>query len=339
MLDRLGGDFLQWLRGFYYVITLGSVSAAAQQMGLRQPTVSHQVRMLENELGVQLFQRTPRKMLPTREGLALYERAIGIFEQIRKIKAEVGREQEGGVKGEIRLVTTHSVARNYLPHLIGGFRERNPETFFTITAATESAFITGKVLSSAIEFGIALGQGFPPAISAEPLFSSPLALIVSRAHAKKNGWEFTRDKKGNLADFAQIAAVPYVGFTPDAGLTHYVHTLLATHHVSVNLALTVNTSMLVVRYVGLGLGAGIIDEFTALGEDPETFDIYPLGGLATPRPYQIITRKKSYLSPQTLAFMRYLRNEPARIPGIENAPAPKRKGGKGKEKMFFMEGV
>jgi len=326
MLDRLGGDFLQWLRGFYYVMTLGSTSAAAQQMGLQQPTVSHQVQMLENELGVQLFHRTARKMIPTREGHALYERAIGIFEQIREIKSEVGRKQEGGVKGEIRLVTTHSVARNYLPPLIGGFREHNPETFFSITATGDAKFITGKVLSADIELGITLGQSFPASIRAEPLFFSPLALIVSREHAAKNDWKFTRDKYGNLRDLSQVSAVPYVGFDPDAGLTHYLHTLFATHRVVINLALTVNTSSLVVRCVQRGFGASIIDAFTAMSDVFDDFDIYPLGKLAVPRSYQLITREKSYLSPQTLAFIQHMRSDPVLIPGIE--PVMSEKHGK-----------
>jgi DNA-binding transcriptional LysR family regulator len=328
MLDRLGGDFLQWLRGFYYVMTLGSISAAAQQMGLRQPTVSHQVQMLESELGVQLFQRAPRRMIPTREGLALYERAIGVFEQIREIKAEVGRGREGGVKGEICLVTTHSVAANYLPPVIHSFKARNPETFFTVTAVTEAGFIINKVLSSAIELGIALGQGFPPAISAEPLFSSPLALIVSKKHAARNGWTFKRDSAGNLADLSDLARAPYVAFSPETGLSHYVQAMLAAHQVSLNVALTVNTSMLVVRYAELGFGVSIIDAFTAVGQSADAFDLYPLASLSALRSYQLITRKKSYLSPQVLAFMQHLRTEPVAIPGILPAAAKPGKSGR-----------
>lgn len=328
MLDRLGGDFLQWLRGFYYVMTLGSISAAAQQMGLRQPTVSHQVQMLEAELGVQLFQRAQRRMIPTREGLVLYERAIGVFEQIREIKAEVGRGQEGGVKGEICLVTTHSVAANYLPPFIHSFKARNPETFFTVTAATEAGFITNSVLSSAIELGIALGQGFPPAISAELLFSSPLALIVSKKYAVRNGWTFKRDSAGNLADLSDLARVPYVGFSPETGLSHYLQTIFAAHHVSLNVTLTVNTSMLVVRCTELGFGVSIIDTFTAIGQSEDAFDIYPLASVSAPRPYQLITRKKSYLSPQVLEFMQHLRNESVDIPGILPAEANPGKPGR-----------
>lgn len=316
MLDRLGGDFLQWLRGFYYVMTLGSISAAAQQMGLRQPTVSHHVQMLESELGVQLFQRTPRRMIPTREGLVLYERAIGIFEQVREVKAEVGREREGGVKGEIHLVTTHSVAVNYLPPVIRGFQERNPDTFFTVTAATEAGFIINKVVSSAIELGIALGQGFPSAISAEPLFSSPLALIMSKEHAAQHGWTFSRDRDGNLADISELSSVPYIGFAPETGLTHYLNSILAASNVTLNVALTVNTSILVVRYVERGFGVSIIDKFTAEGAHADAFDIFPLAGVSAPRSYQLITRKKNYLSPQVLAFMEHLRGESVDLPGI-----------------------
>ncbi len=95
MIDRMNGNLFQWLRGFYYVVTLGSTSAAAAAMGLSQPSVSHQVHMLEAELGVQLFQRTLRRMAPTKEGLVLYERTVTLFEQVRGIKAEIGCPTRG----------------------------------------------------------------------------------------------------------------------------------------------------------------------------------------------------------------------------------------------------
>ncbi|MBW1913143.1 MAG: LysR family transcriptional regulator, partial [Deltaproteobacteria bacterium] len=51
MIEEMGGDFLQWLRGFYYVAKRGSMTLAALEMGRNQPTISHQIKCLENEFG------------------------------------------------------------------------------------------------------------------------------------------------------------------------------------------------------------------------------------------------------------------------------------------------
>lgn len=315
MIEKMGGDFLQWLRGFHYVVTYGSTSAAAAAMGLRQPTVSHQIQMLEAELGVQLFQRTLRKMVPTQEGLALYERATGLFEEIREIKTVIGRKGEETVKGEISLISTHSVAQNYLPGIIRSFSDRHPDTFFTVSGTTEAGLITDKVQSASVELGIVQGQQFPETIEAYPLFTAPLALIVSKKLAVERNLRFTRAEDGSLADMRELGAVPYVAFSPDTLLSHYLHEIQARHGMTVTVTARVNTSMLLARYVELGFGVTILDAFTAAAQ-ADIFDIYPIPDVAAPRMYYIIRRKKSYMSPQSMAFIRHLQEDKSNLPGI-----------------------
>lgn len=315
MIEKMGGDFLQWLRGFHFVITYGSTSAAATAMGLKQPTVSHQVQMLEAELGVQLFQRTLRKMVPTPEGLALFERATLLFEDIREIKSVIGRKGEGSVKGEISLVTTHSVAGNYLPGIIRAFNDRHPETFFTVTGVTESRQILDNIQSAAVELGIVHSQHFPSTIEARPLFTSPLALIISKKFARERNIRFTRSKDGSLANLEELSDMPYVAFSPDTQLAHYLHEIQARHSMEVTVTARVNTSMLLARYVELGFGVTILDTFTAVAT-PDIFDIYPIPNVAAPRTYYLIHRKKSYMPPQTLAFIEHLEKDESEVSGI-----------------------
>jgi DNA-binding transcriptional LysR family regulator len=315
MIEKINGDFLQWLRGFHFVVTHGSITAAAQAMGLRQPTVSHQIKMLEAELGVQLFQRTLHKMQLTPQGHALHERSLVLFEQVRSIKEEVGRPQEGTLKGEISVITTHSIAINYLTTLIQSFRTLHPQTTFTITGASEYSLILDKVHSSAFDLGIVHERIFPPTIECMPLFSTPLVLIVAKEYAERNGWRFTRAANGSLADLRELAGMPYVGFTPDAMLTHYLYEILARYQISVNITVRVNTSGLLACYVANGFGVTILDAFTAAA-DPGVFDCYPLSSVAANRLYHVVFRKRAYVSPQTRAFIKYLRKTPIRMDGI-----------------------
>ena len=57
MIEELNGDFLQWLRGFYYVSQTGSIRRAAQMMNRNPSTISYQIRSLEEELNTVLFDR------------------------------------------------------------------------------------------------------------------------------------------------------------------------------------------------------------------------------------------------------------------------------------------
>ena len=84
MIEQIGGDFLQWLRGFYFVARRQSVTRASLEMRRNQSTISHQIKCLENEFGVTLFDRSRGKMDLTPEGKTFLDKAISVFEIIRK---------------------------------------------------------------------------------------------------------------------------------------------------------------------------------------------------------------------------------------------------------------
>jgi DNA-binding transcriptional LysR family regulator len=76
---------LEWYRSFVAIYRSGTVSGAAQVLHLTQPAVSQHLAALESALGQQLFQRLPRKMLPTVEGQSLYTQVIAAIEQLEAI--------------------------------------------------------------------------------------------------------------------------------------------------------------------------------------------------------------------------------------------------------------
>ncbi|HEX2619495.1 MAG TPA: LysR family transcriptional regulator, partial [Phototrophicaceae bacterium] len=76
-------DF-EWYRSFIAVYQAGTVSAAAEQRQMTQPAISQHLAALEKTLNTSLFQRTPRQMIPTSEGQALYTRIVGAVEQLEQ---------------------------------------------------------------------------------------------------------------------------------------------------------------------------------------------------------------------------------------------------------------
>jgi len=80
-------DF-EWYRSFFYVYRQGTVSAAARALGLTQPAVSQHLAALESALGQALFTRTPRRMLPTARGRALYSSVADSVERLEAVTAD-----------------------------------------------------------------------------------------------------------------------------------------------------------------------------------------------------------------------------------------------------------
>jgi DNA-binding transcriptional LysR family regulator len=76
---------LEWYRSFIEVYRVGTVSGAAQVLHLTQPAVSQHIAALESALGQSLFQRMPRRMLPTDEGKRLYTEIVEAIERLESI--------------------------------------------------------------------------------------------------------------------------------------------------------------------------------------------------------------------------------------------------------------
>jgi DNA-binding transcriptional LysR family regulator len=76
---------LEWYRSFIAVYQVGTVSGAAQVLYLTQPAVSQHIASLESVLGTKLFERMPRRMLPTEAGKRLYNQAIAAIETLEAI--------------------------------------------------------------------------------------------------------------------------------------------------------------------------------------------------------------------------------------------------------------
>jgi len=86
MIEEIPGDLMQWLRGFYFVAEKGSVTQAAIAMRRGQPTITYQIKCLEKELGVTLFDRSSGKMKLTPEGRNVLEHVITLFEDVKEIR-------------------------------------------------------------------------------------------------------------------------------------------------------------------------------------------------------------------------------------------------------------
>jgi DNA-binding transcriptional LysR family regulator len=76
---------LEWYRSFVEVYRVGTVSGAAEALHLTQPAVSQHIAALESTLGMTLFQRMPRRMLPTEAGKRLYNRVAAAIEALESI--------------------------------------------------------------------------------------------------------------------------------------------------------------------------------------------------------------------------------------------------------------
>jgi LysR family cys regulon transcriptional activator len=124
---------LQQLRYLVEVARQGlNVSEAAEALHTSQPGVSKQVRLLEDELGITVFERSGKRLTgitePGKAVLEISERILREADNLRR----VGEEYAGEEAGSLNIATTHTQARYALPEVVSRFLERWPRVRLTM---------------------------------------------------------------------------------------------------------------------------------------------------------------------------------------------------------------
>ena len=123
---------LRQLRYFITVVNEGNISLAARRLHLSQPPLSHQMKLLEEELGVTLFERGSRHIRLTLPGKAFYERALAILDLSELAKSEiVSLDQE--IAGTIKLGIISSAAEFITSRFLAPFQKESPQVTLEVS--------------------------------------------------------------------------------------------------------------------------------------------------------------------------------------------------------------
>ncbi|MDD2553072.1 MAG: selenium metabolism-associated LysR family transcriptional regulator [Desulfotomaculaceae bacterium] len=140
------------LEAFIWVAELQSFTKASRQLYMSQPAVSFQIKALEEDLQVSLFQRGDKKVMLTEAGNLLYPEAKQLLRHYNRIKA--GLDDIKGLKTGQLVVGSSTIPGEYLlPIMIGGFKEKYPGIKITLKVAG-SGQVGRWVREREIDFGI-----------------------------------------------------------------------------------------------------------------------------------------------------------------------------------------
>jgi DNA-binding transcriptional LysR family regulator len=293
MIEEIPGDLLQWLRGFYFVAERGSVTQATLVMGREQPTITRQIKCLEKELGVTLFDRSSGKMKLTPEGRVLFEKAISLFEDVREIRSEFRKEQLE-YQGKIVIATSHAIIDSFLPRYISKFRTTHPRVSFHMEGGVFETALE-KVDSGEADFGIAFADSVPATMVCYDLFETGQKLI-----APKNNTFFP----GTSPTLRQIAQAPLILFSRTGSIEPFIERRFAKERLKPNVVMIHNNFVSVKKYVALGLGIALLSGYAVSEEDEKTIDIFSLDRYFPRRRMGLLLRIRKYLSPAVKAFIR-----------------------------------
>jgi LysR family cys regulon transcriptional activator len=228
-----------------------NVSATAQSLYTSQPGISKQIRLLEDELGVEVFSRSGKHLTHiTPAGEAILKTAGEILRQVESIKS-VAQEFSDETKGSLSIATTHTQARYALPRVIGDFIKQYPDVSLHMHQGTPMQ-ISELAADGSVDFAIATEalELFGDLVMM-PCYRWNRCIIVPKGHPLCHIPRLT------LEDVAKHPIVTYVfGFTGRSKLDEaFIERGLAP-----KVVFTAADADVIKTYVRLGLGIGIIAE-------------------------------------------------------------------------------
>jgi DNA-binding transcriptional LysR family regulator len=195
---------MRQLRYFVEAARLGHFTRAAERLRVAQPSLSQQIRGLETELGVRLFDRSGRRVILTEAGQALLVRAERILAEAGRAKAEAG-EFSGLLRGRVMVGALQSLVEVRLPGLLTAFSRLHPGVEVALREETTAQMLW---LLKEGELDLALGHTTgirtPSRVVAEQLFHEGLVLVVSPEHALAG-----RNKEVRLKELKDETFVSY----------------------------------------------------------------------------------------------------------------------------------
>jgi LysR family transcriptional regulator, transcriptional activator of the cysJI operon len=150
---------------------------AAERLFLTQPAITLQIKALEKDLGMRLFDRTGGKIALTRQGSVLLEYANKLATLASEAEQKLGCG-EGSVSGELALGASTTIAQYVLPRLIGAFQNDHPHIQFSLHSGNTSEVVRC-LLNGTVALGLIEGPARERGVRTEPFMEDELVLITS----------------------------------------------------------------------------------------------------------------------------------------------------------------
>ncbi|MGL9751642.1 MAG: HTH-type transcriptional regulator CysB [Symbiopectobacterium sp.] len=250
---------LQQLRYIVEVVNHNlNVSLTAEGLYTSQPGISKQVRMLEDELGIQIFARSGKHLTQvTPAGQEVVRIAREVLSKVDAIKAVAG-EHTYPDKGSLYVATTHTQARYALPDVIKGFIERYPRVSLHMHQGSPT-HIAEAVSKGTADFGIATeALHLYDYLIMLPCYHWNRAVVVKPDHPLATKEDITIE---------ELAAYPIVTYTFGFTGRSELDTAFNRARLTPRIVFTATDADVIKTYVRLGLGVGVIANMAI---DPRT---------------------------------------------------------------------
>jgi DNA-binding transcriptional LysR family regulator len=287
---------LAQLESFLRVAEEGSMTRAAEALYRTQPAVTQQVRALERELKVLLFERTGRGVRLTQAGEALQDyarRSLGLLAECRQVLADL----EGGAAGRLVLGAGVTTSIFHLPPWLRAFREICPAVDVVVRTG-RSREVEALALAREIDLGLVTSPVRHPELAARELFQEAILLVAPPGHPLA----------GQSVPPAALVDAPLILFPRGTGFRADLDRALAGWGAAALIKMESDSVEAIKSFVAVGLGLSFLPA-SAVEEELAAGTLRPVTLTGVPplqRATTLIYRPDRYLPSAAREFLRLL---------------------------------
>jgi DNA-binding transcriptional LysR family regulator len=238
---------------FFAVMTCGTVTEAARQLGVSQPSVTTTIQQAEARLGIRLFQREGGRLVPTAEARVLFEEAERAHDALDAFRT-LARRLKVGEGGHVRVAAVPSISLELLPDAIARFHQRHTGFNFSVTTLnTEEILQQLDSRGGTFQLGFSFGQLDSAGFATQTIGEAALFAVLPAAWAIGDGVH---------VDLAELRDMPYISGFDSTPAGKLCRNLFAEANVDPRIVARIHTHHLAGRLVQRGMGYAILDSVT-----------------------------------------------------------------------------
>lgn len=286
---------LQQLR---YIVEVSNnklnVSTTAEHLFTSQPGISKQIKMLEEELGIEIFMRAGKHLTEvTPSGTKVIELAREILGKVDSIK-RVAEEEISPELGELSISTSHTQARYALPETIKAFKAKYPDVRLNMHQGTTKQILES-VSKGRVQFAIATEiLDNSQEIMMLPCYQWRRSLVVTKEHP------LAKKKKITLADLVNYPLITYA-FSIES--SRGFNQIFKESGLEANIAFTATDAEVIKTYVKLGVGIGLIANMAVNNHDDDDLVFIDTSHIIPPSTTYLYFRRGTYLRSYMYEFI------------------------------------
>lgn len=251
---------LHQLEIFAAVAKHRNITKASEELHITQPSVSQQLKFLEEECGVKLYKKMSRGIELTERGQLFLTDTVPLLLQVERLKEKFKDSPTDGKVRSLVIGGSHSQSVSFLPLPLAVFKETRPQVQVTLRSDS-SRMIEQSVLNSEIEIGLITNPSYFPLLIYEPYQREKLVLFIALKHPLAN------KKKWTLEDLSGTPLVVKARMGGEVSRVEKILKQLENRGIQLNIVMRCESGAVIKTAVKTGVGMGILYRGDYLGGD------------------------------------------------------------------------